>query len=312
MAVLSKASPAASSRVSPEQLVAPETAHLHQHRVTARDEQRDEGEGRRRRLQHRRQQMPFHVMDGDGRHGQRVGQAAGERATHEQCADEARTGRVGNAVDCLQSCRRLPQHLRDERHHLADVIARGQLRHHPAILDVHVHLAVQGVREQATLAIAQRDPRLVTGRFDSQYQHAAPTGCTGCGAPADCPPVNHALASGRSIASRGAPGGEECPGLCIRLGPPLEFAVPSDDRIALRWEEIESGMPSVRIRENEHFDAALRRFKRSCEKAGILTELRRREFYEKPTQERKRKKAAAVKRHAKRIAREASRGKRLY
>ena len=59
-------------------------------------------------------------------------------------------------------------------------------------------------------------------------------------------------------------------------------------------------MPSVRVRENEYFDAALRRFKRACEKAGVLTELRRREFYEKPTQERKRKKAAAVKRHMKR------------
>ena len=59
-------------------------------------------------------------------------------------------------------------------------------------------------------------------------------------------------------------------------------------------------MPSVRVRENEYFDAALRRFKRACEKAGVLTELRRREFYEKPTQERKRKKAAAVKRHQKR------------
>lgn len=63
-------------------------------------------------------------------------------------------------------------------------------------------------------------------------------------------------------------------------------------------------MPSVRIRENEFFDAALRRFKRACEKAGILTELRRREFYEKPTQERKRKKAAAVKRHMKRVFRD--------
>ena len=52
-------------------------------------------------------------------------------------------------------------------------------------------------------------------------------------------------------------------------------------------------MPSVRVKENEYFDAALRRFKRACEKAGILTELRRREYYEKPTQERKRKKAAA-------------------
>ena len=32
-------------------------------------------------------------------------------------------------------------------------------------------------------------------------------------------------------------------------------------------------MPSVRVRENEYFDAALRRFKRACEKAGVLTEL---------------------------------------
>src|ERR1700691_1348705 len=67
-------------------------------------------------------------------------------------------------------------------------------------------------------------------------------------------------------------------------------------------------MPSVRVRENEYFDAALRRFKRACEKAGVLTELRRREFYEKPTQERKRKKAAAVKRHLKRLSRENMRG----
>ena len=71
-------------------------------------------------------------------------------------------------------------------------------------------------------------------------------------------------------------------------------------------------MPSVRIRESEHFDGALRRFKRACEKAGILTELRRREYYEKPTQERKRKKAAAVKRHLKRISREEAKRKRLY
>jgi small subunit ribosomal protein S21 len=72
----------------------------------------------------------------------------------------------------------------------------------------------------------------------------------------------------------------------------------------------EVSMPSVRIRENEYFDAALRRFKRACEKAGILTELRRREFYEKPTQERKRKKAAAVKRHMKRVSREGMRAAR--
>ncbi|MEM6817431.1 MAG: 30S ribosomal protein S21 [Pseudomonadota bacterium] len=71
-------------------------------------------------------------------------------------------------------------------------------------------------------------------------------------------------------------------------------------------------MPSVKVRDNEYFDAALRRFKRACEKAGVLTELRRREYYEKPTQERKRKKAAAVKRHAKKLLRENNRRVRLY
>lgn len=46
-------------------------------------------------------------------------------------------------------------------------------------------------------------------------------------------------------------------------------------------------MPVIKVRENEPFDVALRRFKRSCEKAGVLAEVRRREFYEKPTTERK-------------------------
>ena len=63
-------------------------------------------------------------------------------------------------------------------------------------------------------------------------------------------------------------------------------------------------MPSVKLRENEPFEIAIRRFKRSCEKAGVLSESRRREFYEKPTEERKRKAAAAVKRHLKKLSRE--------
>jgi len=71
-------------------------------------------------------------------------------------------------------------------------------------------------------------------------------------------------------------------------------------------------MPSVKIRENEPFEYALRRFKRSCEKAGVLAETRRREFYEKPTQERKRKAAAAVKRNLRRMSREVVRRVRLY
>ena len=71
-------------------------------------------------------------------------------------------------------------------------------------------------------------------------------------------------------------------------------------------------MPQVKLKENEPFDVALRRFKRSCEKAGILAEVRRREFYEKPTQERKRKMAAAVKRSQKKVSRELARRVRMY
>lgn len=71
-------------------------------------------------------------------------------------------------------------------------------------------------------------------------------------------------------------------------------------------------MPSVRVRENEPFDIALRRFKRSCEKAGVLSEVRSRQFYEKPTAVRKRKKAAAVKRQLKKRLREEARTRRLY
>lgn len=63
-------------------------------------------------------------------------------------------------------------------------------------------------------------------------------------------------------------------------------------------------MPSIRVKDNEPVEIAVRRFKRACEKAGILTEMRRREFYEKPTEERKRRRAAAVKRHWKRVLRE--------
>ncbi|HKJ21522.1 MAG TPA: 30S ribosomal protein S21 [Gammaproteobacteria bacterium] len=71
-------------------------------------------------------------------------------------------------------------------------------------------------------------------------------------------------------------------------------------------------MPTVHVREDEPFEVALRRFKRTCEKAGILTEVRRREYYEKPTQVRKRKAAAAVKRHMKKVEREVARRTRLY
>ena len=55
-------------------------------------------------------------------------------------------------------------------------------------------------------------------------------------------------------------------------------------------------MSSVIVKENETLDSALRRFKRSCAKAGIQQEIRKREHYEKPSVKRKKKSEAARKR----------------
>ncbi len=58
-------------------------------------------------------------------------------------------------------------------------------------------------------------------------------------------------------------------------------------------------MPGVKLRDGESFEQALRRFKKQCEKAGILSELRKREYYEKPSIKKKKKQAAAAKKRKK-------------
>jgi len=52
-------------------------------------------------------------------------------------------------------------------------------------------------------------------------------------------------------------------------------------------------MPGIRVREGESFESALRRFKKKCEKAGILSDLRKHQHFEKPSERRKRKLNAA-------------------
>ncbi len=55
-------------------------------------------------------------------------------------------------------------------------------------------------------------------------------------------------------------------------------------------------MSEVRVKENESLDSALRRFKRQCAKSGVMSEIRKREHYEKPSVRRKKKSEAARKR----------------
>ena len=58
-------------------------------------------------------------------------------------------------------------------------------------------------------------------------------------------------------------------------------------------------MPGIVIREGDSFEAALKKFKKQCEKAGTLAEVRKREAYEKPSVKKKKKAIAARKRLSK-------------
>jgi small subunit ribosomal protein S21 len=60
-------------------------------------------------------------------------------------------------------------------------------------------------------------------------------------------------------------------------------------------------MPYVRVRENDSFENALKKFKKQCEKEGILSEVKKREHYEKPSVKRKKKAVAARKKAVKKI-----------
>ena len=63
-------------------------------------------------------------------------------------------------------------------------------------------------------------------------------------------------------------------------------------------------MASISIKEIDSFESAVKRFKKQCEKAGILSEIKKREFYEKPSVRRKKKSIAAQKRGFKLISRQ--------
>jgi small subunit ribosomal protein S21 len=67
-------------------------------------------------------------------------------------------------------------------------------------------------------------------------------------------------------------------------------------------------MPAVVVRDGESFESALRRFKKLCEKTGILSEIKKREHFEKPSVKKKKKMLAAKKRVLKKIRKTMAKG----
>ncbi len=245
---MSKASPGGVVLGLAQELVAPDPRHLHELRVPARHQQRDEREVRPPGGKQGREEVPLEVVDAQCRHAQRCGERMRERGADQQRPGESRSLGVSDRLQFLDPPARAPEQGPGERHQAAHMVARGELRHHSAVGLVHVHLRVHGMGEQPPRrGVIQRHPGLVAGGLDAEDQHRA---------------------------------------ILIQFAP---FTNPG------------TSMPIVRVKENEPFEVAMRRFKRTVEKTGLLTELRAREYYEKPTSERKRKLAAAVKRHHKRL-----------
>jgi small subunit ribosomal protein S21 len=60
-------------------------------------------------------------------------------------------------------------------------------------------------------------------------------------------------------------------------------------------------VPIVKVRESEPFDNALRKFKKQCDREGILSEAKKREYYDKPSVKKKKKSIAARKKAAKKF-----------
>src|SRR5690606_12382888 len=202
---------------------------------------------------------------------------------------QARAGGVRHPVQVRGRQTGLGQGLPDQAQQLAHVVAAGQLRHHAAVFGMQRDLAVDRLRKQAGTGggVVDGHAGFVAGGFDAKDTH-------GTGLP---------KRGTRRIRLRITQGLADRPGRWLSYAAHLArpgILCPGDS------------MPSVKVRENEPFEFALRRFKRTCEKASVLAETRKREYYEKPTQERKRKAAAAVKRQLRRMSRDVTKRQRLY
>ncbi|KAA3619535.1 MAG: 30S ribosomal protein S21 [Calditrichaeota bacterium] len=66
-------------------------------------------------------------------------------------------------------------------------------------------------------------------------------------------------------------------------------------------------MPGVIVRDNEPFDRALKRFSKTCERAGVISDIRKHQYFEKPSERRKRKMKEAKRKMRKLMAQQARR-----
>jgi hypothetical protein len=159
-----------------QQAIAPDGLHRDQLGMPARNQQRHEGRlqrpvGRVDFFQQGSQQVAFHVVHADRRHVQGPGQRPPGRGPDQQGPDQTRPRGVGHAIQLGEGQPGLVQGLTDQGQQLAHVVTAGQLRHHPAVLGVQSHLAIERVRAQPGNGVVDRHPGFVAAGFDAENAH---------------------------------------------------------------------------------------------------------------------------------------------
>ena len=95
-------------------------------------------------------------------------QPLGHGAAHQQRADQSGARRVGNTVQLLRTQASAFQRGLHQRQQFANVIARGQFRHHATVAGMQFDLTVQLVRQQTLHCVINGHTRFITTGFDAQ------------------------------------------------------------------------------------------------------------------------------------------------
>ncbi len=179
-AILSKASPGASSRVRASGTI-DAVLDAHELRVAAGDDEAVEGilDGKRRdaaRTEECREQMALEMIDRDERNPAREGESPGRRESDEQRTDQARSRGRRDEVDVFEAHGGQGERLLEDGGKVFEVRPGRDLGHDAAVGGVSLHLGGDDVRAHAAFAVEHRDGRLVARGLDSENVHAGGAG----------------------------------------------------------------------------------------------------------------------------------------
>jgi hypothetical protein len=146
-----------------EKLLTTDALRLNEHRVPARDQERNVRERRRLRFKEGGEQMALEMMDANGWNTPGIRKAPGQSGAGEKRPDEPRPGRISHPLKIGRRAARSLKRAANERQKALNVIPRGQFRDYPAKDPMQLDLAEQLMRQETPLTIEHRHSTFITG-----------------------------------------------------------------------------------------------------------------------------------------------------